>query len=65
MSKKGNMIWRCSELLKTSNVDEKLLGMDYEIFNSIASFTGKLIVYSARDQKNESQTYVSENKKFY
>ena len=43
------MIWRCSELLKTSNVDEKLLGMDYEIFNAIASFTGKLIVYSARD----------------
>jgi hypothetical protein len=49
MSKKGNMIWRCSELLKVNNVDEKLLKMDYEIINAISSFTGKLIVYSARD----------------
>ena len=43
------MIWRCSELLKAPNVDENLCRMDSEMFNSIASFTGKLIVYSARD----------------
>lgn len=49
MSKKGNMIWRCSELLKANNVDENLLQMDYEIFNALAKFTGKLILYSARD----------------